>query len=316
MVKFKDFKILYFIFILFFLFIFSSCSIIGNSSKQKIEDVDISGKGLEFTLNLNDDWINNKLISYSLDLENTGLKNIVLSPENIKLFTSEKMKGDDVLNGLDNFKSNLFKNGDLILYHDLSIDSIIDGNFEVKEDYFKDLLKSKLELNFEINYDYMTEFSNNVEIDMKKKKLNILNSISQAAPINIVNYKLLPTSENKVYEIAFYIKDNGISSNIYSKSISFSEVSLNLGTHDLNDCSIWKEENSNKIRLSESLELNKMNLNNKINSLIIVCKVDLSDFRESEVRNTIISGNLKYNYDMLFKEEIKLPKKRGEGSDW
>jgi len=312
-----------FLFVLFLLLVFSGCSnnqylpFLSNSNEVRGPNVDNSGSGLGVSLDLNTRWISDKIVSYDLSLKNTGVEPIILNRNNFRLSTKQVLDGSQVLFGFDKFYDDLFKNGDLKLYHDQDVPSIIKGQFEIIKPYFNDVNNNNIVLNLNVNYNYETKFSNNVVIDMSQKSLTVKDTLSQAAPVNIKKIILKPTLNSNIYEIGFYIKDIASSFGVDYNEVDFTNVNFKLGINDLNDCSLWANDGNGPKKIADTMDLNKMVLSkNKINTLIAVCKVDLSDYTNDERRSTVVSGVLDYNYKLRISKIISLPDKRNTKNTW
>ena len=303
----------------------STSSIFPGTSKPSYINtpkVDTTGDGLDVNLKLDNRWIGDKLVGYDLSLKNSGIEPIKLSKDNFKISTLEILNGNKyVISNFNSFYSKVFQNGDLTLYHDQSLPSFVNGEFEINEEYFKDLTKNDFTILLNINYPYKTEFANNVVLNMKTKTLNVKNSLSQAAPINVKKIILKPTINNGIYEIGFYIRDTsnsmfGSFSNLYREA-DFTNMNFKFGTIKLNDCSLWKEKDSVLQKVSDNLNYNSMVLNNKNNrELVVVCKIDLRKFKNQETISTIVSGELDYKYYMRFSKKIELPEIRTGKNTW
>ena len=214
----KKYKKFIVILVLILMVAFSGCSgkfsfpSSSSSNLGKTPDVDTSGKGLEVKFNVDDQWISTKRVDYTITLKNSGLNEVVLGDENVKLTTMQSTNEltsvftDESIFEFEN--SILMDNGQLELNHDESREDIR-GSLFIKDDFFADLTYEKINYLLSINYDYETEFSNNLEFDLNSKTImRVLDKVGQAAPVNIYKIEMTPYSGDE-YILNYYFRDNG-----------------------------------------------------------------------------------------------------------
>ncbi len=297
--------------IILILFSITGCSTLNmNSDSQSSSKIDRTGNGLEVELNLDDSYISTRLISYELNLENTGFEPITLNKDNIIISTTQL---GDILKGLDKFKENLFFIEPLVLNHNQKLSPILKGEFEIDKNYFNDLNHHKIQLNLDINYDYKTIISNNINLDLKNRELNILDSVSQAAPVIIKRIIMKPTIDKGIYDLGFYIEDNSNLIQYENIIVKFDEINLKLGNENLNDCKIFLEDDNNLVKISDTLQYSKKINFQSTDYLLIICRINLNKYG-SESFNTLISGEMDYNYAFSINKEINLPDSRGDNN--
>jgi len=124
---------------------FSGCSLPSSSSgigPSKTPEVDTSGKGLEVRFSVDDQWISTKRVDYTITLKNSGLNEIILKDENIKLSTMQSTTEltsvftDESITDFEN--SILMDGGQLALYHDESREDIR-GSLFIKDNFYSDM---------------------------------------------------------------------------------------------------------------------------------------------------------------------------------
>jgi len=302
--------------------IISGCSSQSGSSfssnqKTGTQSKDITGSGLEVDFTINTDDILAKKISYNLNIKNSGEKTIKLNKDNIKLITIEKLNdGSNIFTqkSLENFYSNIFSSNELSLVQNQEITGI-SGILEINDKYFKNINNDKFSYILNLNYNYQTTFSNNVQLDLSKSlnnRLNLLDQLSQAAPVKLENINLLNGPTNSEYILEFKIVDDNSFSFSKETIVKFSNLEFKFKNQILNNCKYYIKTNKyNKEINFENFILNKEN-----KEVILKCLVDLSKNKNSGPINTIVSGNLFYNYDSKIINEIKLPDKRIENTNW
>jgi len=292
-------KILIFLTLFSIIIFFSGCS---NQSLQS-NKIDNTGKGLEVELNLKTDEILYQKINYDMILKNSGKEKLNLQKENIKLNSIEKLKnGKDVFTeeSLNNFYSKLF-NPQLKLFQNQE-KKVLDQILKIDSQYFNNINNEEINLVLNINYPYITEFTNNVEINVKdKNKLKILDELSQAAPLKIDKIDLKQGEFDNEFIIIFELKEN---SNFISKDnsiIKINEYKFNFKGNELDTC-IYFTKNEN---LDKQIQIENLILNKKNTLLKIKCKTTIN---EKDITITKVSGEIKYDYSSKITKNIKLPK--------
>lgn len=308
------------IFMIIFMLLFSSCSKLtgGNApTSSGVEEIDTTGNGLEVKFDITSKWISNRRIDYELTLKNSGVEPIKLSRENFFLKTDKRLNNGDQIpftqESQDSFYEQIFKNGEIILSHDQEI-SGIRGFFEVDETFFKE--NSKLEVGLLVTYDYKTKFTNNVEIDLKKLNLNVLDTLSQAAPVKVTKIELKPSNDLKSYEIGYYIEDKGVSTFADGRNVEFNNFNLKFGENDLNsNCHVWKKNKESKYSDMGIMSSENLNLDEKNNILIIACIKDFSIYNQEKF-TTVTSGSFDYKYKVELKKSVSFPDNKNSNSQW
>lgn len=305
------------VFVLIILIFFSSCStsnltsFFGSNQKNKKDiDIDKSGRGLEIDFKIDDEYVGQRKLIYSLTLKNSGLKTIKLEKDDIKFSSFQTIEGKSVITKktIDNFYEKLFALDSLILIPNNKIS--FEGVFTIDEDFFDNLLNEKIDLRVEVKYDYETEFVENLEIEYKTGiyELNSLGRISQAAPIQINNIKLVPTEDEHKYLIQFYFEDLGKSNLDEDLGVEILDFDLNYNTENID---------SKCYLLDDELEIIEKNLRNfkiyKKQNSYLECEITGFDKKESFTTQT--SGKFNYIYKIEEIESLNLPDKRKSFKD-
>lgn len=298
--------------LLFLLLILGGCSnfSLGGSSNTDYPSEDNTGVGLEIDFSLDDEWISQKRLDYTLIIKNSGKENIILNKENFKFRTIDKINGKYVLTeeSINEFYNSIFQSeGNLNLYQNQEFGPIR-GSFFIDEVYYSELTHESLTYELEAKYDYTTEFVNNLEFDLTSKNvIKLLDSLSQAAPIKVNNIDVVPQTKDSVF-FDFKIKDGGPLSFSSERNIKVDSWNFYLGTNELNDCNVYSENSGFKSLIStENIRLNK-----DISEVVFSCKVQLGNFKSGD--KTKVGGKLSYNYGIKISDKINLPKERGDSS--
>lgn len=284
---------------------------LGGGSSDNVPEEDITGSGLKINLELKDDWISQKRVDYYLTIENSGSDEIVLSRENFRLYTLQ-VDDDGVTDAftdesVEEFYSNLFQNGDLILPQNAEITGI-SGQLMVENWLFSDLNAGSFDYVLEVLYDYKTHFKNNLEITKgEKKPLRITDKLSQAAPVKISEIKAEPF-EDYIYYVSYKISNKGELNANDEYLIELNDFNIEFGSRRLTDCIGYIEENGNK----KKLERNEYILNKDRPQFYYACKVSFENYDNLVTTTTTTSGEFSYNYANFEKGSISLPKERDE----
>jgi len=301
------------VFFLIFILVFSGCATFSGG-KSKTPEVDRTGEGLKVTFEVDEKWISVRQLEYKLTLKNSGVEPVVLKKENFLLKTDVKMQdGSSVIEqaSLDNFYKTLFKDSDtLTIYHDQKI-SDVTGSLYIKDEFFKKRTQEKFQYVLSTKYDYKTNFSNNVQIDLKSSELlKVLDSLSQAAPVQVkkIELKRLPDEQ---YAIYYYLKDMGqLSDN--QRSVKLKNIQINFRTTILTGCKglVFKDGVYKEVGI-ESLVINA-----DTPEVIVACKVSFTDEDKAEKFITTTFGSFEYSYNIDIVKAVTLPAKISEQVVW
>lgn len=311
----KLFGVLFLIFVL----VFSGCSSGGSGfslfgSTSKTPEVDRTGDGLKVTFNINEELISIGQLRYELTFENTGIEPVILTKENFQLKTDVKMQdGSSVLDqkSLDDFYKTVFRDGEILtIYHDQKISSLT-GPLFIKDEFLKKKTQEKFEYVLLVKYDYKTKFANNLEIDLRNViPLKVLDSMGQAAPIQVKDIKLERLPENN-YIIKYFLVDKGQSSDT-DKSIKLKNINIKFRTQDLSGCKglVFKDG------IYKDLGIDSLIINKETPEVIVGCKVNMDGIEKDSKMTTTTSGSFEYGYSIIIKKTIQLPVKSGDQIVW
>lgn len=300
---------------LIFVLVFSGCSsggsgfsLFGSSSKTPV--VDRTGEGLKVNFETKEDWISTRELRYTLTLENTGIEPVVLKKENFKLVTNQDGIVLDQMS-VDNFYNLVFKGSDtLTIYHDQKITGIV-GSIFLDKDFFEKKTRENFDYVLKIKYDYKTSFSNNLEIDLMSSNLiKILDSVSQAAPVQVTKIELKPISSNE-YVLNYYLNDKGQTS-AEDRRVNLKNMKIVFRTTELTGCKgiVYKDS------VYKDVGLDSLVISRDTPEIIVACKVDISDVEKNSKMTTTTFGSFDYEYKIDVKKTITLPKKVGEQIVW
>lgn len=322
--KFKELLIL-----LVLLLLLSSCSsstggslnsIFGGGSSSSSSSVtqkeDLTGKGLEFTFNLDDKWIDIRRVDYELTLENTGKKNVNLQRSRVKLITEDRLTDANsyvfTSDSLNTFYTNLFTNGnDIVLVQNQKLSKPITGSLFIEPDFFLNLAKNSVKYTLSFEYDYQTEFKNNVQLDFRagsKTWLKVTDTLSQAAPVEITNIELTPSSVNQgnVYSIVYTIKETGPADS--ENTVEIKDLKLVFSNQDLSDCRYFTHAGSTL----KEIQRDNLKITKTQKDILVVCNYDMSQFVSQEFSSSVTSGSFSYVYEVSKTGTIRLPKDRNK----
>ncbi|MDA3855904.1 MAG: hypothetical protein PF569_06580 [Candidatus Woesearchaeota archaeon] len=298
----KKFLIAFFLTIILVL---SGCSG-SNSGKTGTDDQVTSGYGLEVDFKIDDRYIKQRKLIYELNFRNSGLKPVKLSPSNVDLYTiqSEGQNSYFSSESLNSFEEKVFGNqGELELYNDQERDAagtlLFADNFDFK-DY------TKLDYLLEVKYDYETLFNNNLEFieEFGMFKLNKLDKVSQAAPLQISDIKLVPGIENNEYILEYYFEDRGKSSSLAEDetTVEIRELTILFGSEDItsNCIGLQKEES----KRDKELSINELKVSRN-SDLVVECRITIEN---EDTFTTKTSGNFEYEYKIKKIGSISIPK--------
>jgi len=297
--------------------LFSGCSSTnffgGNSNKAPQEDV--TGSGLDVKLDIDDDWIGEAKVDYFLTIGNTGADEIKLTADNFKLYTlqvhSSGVGGVFTDVSIQNFYSNIFQAGDLILPQNAELTGI-SGQLNVADWFFSDPNIEKFDYVLEVIYDYRTHFTNNLEITKGEKNvLKVLDKISQAAPVQIQSIELDHFDGDEFY-LSYEISNAG-GADLEDSLIKLKNFDFNFRGNPLHDC-IGYYLNDEDVRVR--LELNEIILNKDRSEVFYACKVSLSDYDKFVPTTTSTSGEFEYTYTIFETGSVNLPDTRENKDFW
>lgn len=308
------------------LLLFSGCSSSSNNGgwfssfkTDKTPEVDKTGKGLEIDFKIEEDWTYKGQVRYSLSLKNTGLNPVELTKDNIHLTTIIKNKDStSVFTGksLEDFYSDLFATGPIMLQHDQS-SGTFQGSLYVGDTFYNESTNEDFSYVFNIDYDYITEFNNNIRLTLDEDvMLKPLETVAQAAPVNINKIELIPYSGSE-YTLKYYFINNGpVNLNNKDKIINLNkeDMTLKFRGKDINigNCkAFWKITEGYK-----EIGIDNMKITQENNELMVACKVDLSDVARDQEFITTTSGFFKYKYKLEETGSIQLPKDRKSEISW
>ena len=290
--------------------LFSACSasnggsipFFGGNSKQGSSDKPTNGLGLSYTFDVNTQRLPD--VNYDLLLKNDGDKPIIITPENFKFHTINRYNGQDVFTqeSLEDMRSTLFERGDILIP--------IGGEFKIQnrnlriidEVYFtdgRDSLYDSIDYQMIISYDYVTEFDNNLELDLDTYEVTA-RGISQAAPIKLTDINLINSNGDK---LEFVIEDRGRG----DSSVQINDLDFTLGTNQLNCKNYYKTTGSPK-----KIE-NTPILSNDFSTLLVVCDIDLSQYDDNSITTTKTFGSFSYLYTLLEQGTINFGDIRSAG---
>ena len=284
-------------------FVFSSCSsVLGPGPKNDPLEIPVIGYGLELDLRLDSRYVAQNKIIYELDLKNSGYKDVVLSQSDFKFYTVETYTGFSA-SSIEEFYLKIFSDSsDLILVN--SQEKKVSGIFEIDES-FKNHSLDSLSYILDANYEYETIFDNNLEFVYNNGifELRKLDKISQAAPLQISDIKLVPDVQKDQYVLEYYFDDRGGAYfALDDTQVKIDSIRIQLGTMDItSDCKGIEKEGAKKIKEVLMSEL----LVKRNSNLIVECKIIL-DKKESFTTKTL--GNFNYEYKIKKKGMISVPR--------
>lgn len=294
--------------IIFFaiLMLFSGCSGMTGSSTTKSntpQDIDRSGTGLEVTFNVDSQYIEKQKLLYTINVKNSGVNPITLSKENFMLTTTFVDEGKDVFtqDSINEFYNKLFPNGNLELYHDQEIKSA--GILVIDDNYFNDKTKTSLKYNLKVEYHYKTDFSNNLELTYKNGlfQLKTLDTVSQAAPVQITAIKLVPGIKTSEYILEYHLNDKGNNGDS-TNSIQIENIGITYrGQNIIGNC---KPNYKGNMAKTNSAEIGSFGLK-KGDVLIVECSVNIEG---EDSFTTKTEGSFEYKYTILKTGEVTIPR--------
>ncbi len=287
--------------------VFSGCSKLGGSaSSGSDKEVDKSGYGLEVDFDFDTKLVkDSKKLIYNIKLKNTGLKPVVLTRENFKLTTIEKNNNNNYYfseQSLNNFYEKVFsQQPQLILINDQ--EKIVEGTILIDDSFYSVATNTNLEYLLEITYDYETIFANNLELNEEYGlfKLNNLDKVSQAAPVQISDIKLIPGESEKQYILEYTFEDRGKGYFAGDKTeIEINEINLKFGTKTItNDCTGIYKKGDNKI---DEADMSSLKIKND-EQLFVRCDLQIDDTRSFTTKT---SGDFSYEYKVKLGSKITL----------
>lgn len=296
---------------LIFILVFSGCASLGGlTGKSKTPTVDRTGDGLKVTFVVKEDKISVRELRYELTMKNTGIEPVILKKENFKLVTNQDGVVLDQAS-VDNFYTSVFRGSDtLTIYHDQEITGFT-GPIFIDKDFFEKKTRESFDLVLKIKYDYNTSFSNNLQIDlMSASGLKVLDSVSQAAPVQVNKIELSPISTSE-YVLNYYIVDKGQTSS-EERRVNLKDVKITFRTAELSGCKglVYKDS------VYKDVGLSSLVISSDTPEVIVACKVDVSDIEKNSKMTTTTFGSFNYEYKIDVKKTVTLPKKSGEQIVW
>jgi hypothetical protein len=277
-------------------------SLFGGGDKQGGSEKPTTGDGLTYTFTIDDDRLPD--VNYDLILKNNGDKPIIITSEKFKFTTIDRYEGRDVFtqDSLDKMRSDLFLDGDLYIPVGQEF-KLLNRNLRILDDFFindgTNTLAESLEYRLSIGYEYVTEFDNNLELDLEKYEV-VARGVSQAAPIKLTDINLVNSNGDK---LEFVIEDRGRG----DASVELQELDFTLGTEKLNCVNYYKTTGSPK-----KVEGNP-SLTKEVSTLLVVCDVDLSQYPENSITTTKTFGSFSYIYTLSEQKVISFGDVRSAG---
>lgn len=292
--------------LLFSMLILAGCSGGGLSLGGSGPDTDepIRGNGLEIRFTVDDDWVTLKQFSYRLRMENSGKEPVIINEEDLVFNTVQRNPdGTSVLSSasINEFYNTIFEEGPLTLYNGEEV--IFEGMFEIDNSYFENLNNDNIDYSMSIKYDYITEFSNNVLINLDQKKLSIQSPLTQAAPVKVVGIDLEPNVNND-YSILYEIADRGSARGNDAKRIIVEDIDIDFGSSGVG-CDPFIEESGERKPMFGDIALT--NDNDKI---LLLCDLPTGEYEDRGEVNTITSGSFEYVYEIRTSGTVRLPSDR------
>ena len=290
---------------LIFLFLFSACSGTSTGVKEEV----IVGDGLEIIdFDVDEDDISFKEVLFNLRFKNSGKHEVILTKENTHIITLlQTSSGDNVFTeeSLNKFYDSLFKNEEIILYNSQETE-LFDNILEISDEAFcNDSSNNEIKFVFTTSYDYQTDFSNNLNLNLKEKEVYV-DRITQAAPVKVEDIELKKTRNG--YEIRYYIKDNPNLMSSTNSIVTINKYSINIGTETLSCTPFVELDNGNKKELSN----NNLKLTGNQPSIYFVCPFNFEKYIARESTTTKTWGTFEYNYEITKTHKISLPSERDE----
>jgi len=228
-------------------------------------------------------------INYKISLKN-GLKNsITITKSNIK-FTDIYQDKNTFVNNLDTtIKKNIFQSTNkIILPPDESF--IKWGNLKINKNYLNNPLNTELKIRTDLTINYKTNFSINVVINKNNylqnggSPLKVENSLNIDGPLKISNIKSYLDENNQLELKIFFKKDTSgtITGLVNDDDKTPQGINIYLGTQKLN-CQ-WETT-------TQQLTFNIFNSNTYLD-----CKANLQNNANTNSLNTLLQGELNYNY--------------------
>lgn len=271
--------------------IFAGCGIISVSQADPntaaYQDI-VNGNGLESSFQVTGPDTFGEL-GYTLTLKNSGKEIINFKKEDITLRTiNVKTDGSSLFTqaSLDDFKSRLFT-GDVL--------SLATGqSLSVKGSLFldKNLASSQLssisgELKF--TYPYKTSFSNSVQLNLDPtlnadKKLAVLGTLSQAAPVKVYDIQLKQDTLAS-FSLRYYFRDDGLGP---QHSVKINQYSFSFRGQPL-ACSFFVEKDGRGIQKDDVI-IDSTTTN------YISCPVTFTDTEKKDSFKSTTEGSFDYIY--------------------
>lgn len=292
------FKLLFFgLFFVFFLVGCSQVPGVGTSNKEII-----SNDGLVVSFSLKKNFL--PLIEYELVLRNVGATPVEITRDNIDLFTLEKMQASFEKNvltqeSLDDFYNQLFASSQTLVIGPEQR-RVIKGTFQVEDDYYFSSINTELSILLSINYDYKTEVSSNVDLDLLNRKLRS-DRLVQAAPVVVENLNLF-VRDSQNYRLIFDIKNKGGAS-----LVNLDDYSFFLGTNRLS-CTSYGIN-------GDIQQVDVVTISRRYSYLTISCVIPNDFLQQDDIFTTKFFGDFTYNYQLSFSERIVLPRQRQSSFD-
>ncbi len=195
------------------LLIFSGCETVSISNIFKSSSTeDTTGCGLDVSLNFKTENVDIGRILYEINIKNTGFDKIILTRSNFRLYTLEKLDGQDVITqeSIEDFYKSMFEDNQVLeLYQNDYYKK--SGLLRVKEEFLKNPNFSVVTIILESNYDSHTQMSSNMELLNSYGIFSIKSGSNpkQASEIQLNKITLIPTSSDKDYILKLKLENTG-----------------------------------------------------------------------------------------------------------
>lgn len=266
--------------------------LIHGCSEPSIEKENVNGNGLELDFKISNlkKTKDIGILYYTLSLENTGYKDVILERNDLKINT---LSGETPFkeNLAEQIKDKIFQGKDKIRLVQGLQPIVVKSTAKVKKEYIEDSLNQKIMLNIEASYPYKTIIGTNMKVNTANYENPVnFNIEGQAAPVKIEKIKTLLTDiEERKAELRIYL-DKYTSGNKHTYITNLETPSLKLGTESLNDCG-WESQSSDSVE----------NYFSKNSYYRCNTKLKYKNY------NTQLAGEISYKFHIKDTAEIKIP---------
>ena len=270
-------------------FFFSSCETLNMLGAKSSGGKVTKGYGLEVTTNfLRDATTDTNEIKYFVSLKNSGQNLITLKKKDLKIFTHRTCDGKDVLNEktVKNLKNKIFgkQSQQITLPSQIEIKNIQDSLTVNQNCLVEDLI-----LEFQLGYNYRTDFSSTVNINLEERVLQRLDKNLQIKNSPIKFQKIELAKQNSQPVVRIYLAHNF--RNLKEEYLNFDKMDLTLGKEKLN-CKYKTRENSQE-------NFREIENNNRIlskNSREIMQECVIKNFKSGQTVSTTLRGIYEYEH--------------------